>query len=299
MKYRNTLLVRRASPYELLSSSQGIPIWPVSEPLDLERLEKIVSVFGSRIDLYDGKFTSYTPDTSEVVTALGQEVFPQARLYAHLTQRQLRVVKNVDKLDPSKLETAVVVSLAYRVTSRFLDKLYADCGDLATGLIFAETPNQLRDQVLVRAAAASLSGSLITRRIDLHAFSAVGKMADKDRIVLGNLSSTDDIEASLQCNSGVLSILSHSDGMDAYLGQNRILCAVMGGSFDGNSERSNRCQQSSYCHRLKKSLEEVSADPQLVKSDLISARIFLWMVCWGLLPYKGWLNPSSGRTPTV
>src|SRR5262249_46838683 len=148
-------------------------------------------------------------------------------LYAHLTRRRYCAVKDRDALRVlSRL--AVVVTTPSHLVSDLLEQLYArNSRTAAPGIICAADPEGLRKQVLTRAASALLCGPASFPWIDFHPLVALNSMIFDDREIYGGKATERDVLAALGKGAGVLTVVTHSDGIDAMILPTLSLCPLV------------------------------------------------------------------------
>jgi hypothetical protein len=260
----------------------------------MQALESVVSVFGALPRPVRGSPGQAEPDSEEVVAALGKDADDAARLYAHLTRRHFYPASDLSQLKQAD-PLAVLVTTPPWLCGDLLTTLYdeLDPGSWAPGIICAE-PQTLRLQVLARSAAACLSGPLETRRIDIFPAFEVGRFSLIDREVFGGLADAADTREALERGAGIVSVQTHSDGLDACLGPNLTVCPMNWMPLNAGRSRSSRCVETGYCHRHESSLPDVLRSGWLMSPDDIKSRILIWDVCWGIMPANGLVDPAWG-----
>ena len=93
----------------------------------------------------------------------------------------------------------------------------------------------------------------------------------------------------------VLILRTHSDGVDAFLGDRLTLCALMGNSTDPvEDDRRPLCQTIERCFRHQIPLQEAFESARLLDPDRIAARVLVAATCWTCLAHDGVLDPNLG-----
>ena len=282
------------SDQEVLVSSDGEPVWPVRTADELTALTELAQVFGAGLREVQAT-PGFTITGSELVIALGECNVGAARLYAHLTKRRLRVVTDLFELGHGEVPS-IVVSAPERLTSEMLDRLYGHENEAsAPGLVLATTPESLRRQVLLRAAAIVFRGVVNTTRRDIIPLAdSIDELDVLDLKILGGGAAPSALRSAMQDNAGVLSITTVSDGIDASLGRDRVLCAMDRPGPSAREDLSPRCRVTGMCHRLGVPVKEALDSSALLSPDTVRARILIWNACWGLRPPEHVLDQAWG-----
>jgi len=289
----NVLLVsEQPTEDDFLLAANGEPVWPVRSQADYEMLQGVAGVCGAKLERVRGHIERATGGAEEVL-AFEEELFPLAELYAHLTGRSVRLSKSSDTLRED-LPPSVVVTEPGRLTSEFLDSLYS-CRDLpAPGIICASNAAALRQQVLARSAAGALCGPTHTHRVDLYPLISMSESGVADWKILGKEASIIAIREALGLGAGVLTILTHSDGVDVYLSSNLHLCAMLRPLPNAVPNLGPTCQATGICHRQSKPLVEALQSEGVISTDAICTKVMVLNTCSGLLPPDGVVDPLWG-----
>jgi len=147
--------------------------------------------------------------------------------------------------------------------------------------------------VLVRSAAANLQGPVTIPRIDLLPPIPVDHLLLTDRIVLGRNASAQEIRDALGSGSGILHILTHSDGIDAFLGP-LTLCPIDQPPENADGASSPLCQLTGICHRHDVPVQQAQQLDILVPPEAIAARVLVCQTCWGVLSQNPIINHAWG-----
>ena len=125
-----------------LVDDQQLPVWPVTTHDELIELRHLCKTLSSRVKYVTWRVGRTQPGKEEVV-GLGADVAEAARLYAHLTQRRVRLASNLKGLDAGVLPSVVVTSPSW-LCNDLMEKLYCAGGVSAPGIICASVPKLLR-----------------------------------------------------------------------------------------------------------------------------------------------------------
>jgi hypothetical protein len=103
-------------------------------------------------------------------------------------------------------------------------------------------------------------------------------------VLVGGDASIAAWRAALSIGASILAVMTHSDGIDAFLGKELTLCSMSTVHLDANKDLAPRCWITGYCHRRETSVAEALSSTAIISPDEISARILAWDVCFGILP---------------
>lgn len=255
-------------------------MWPARSHADRRAIERVARVF----DL-DARAVRALPGRTdagdELVLGVGPATRAAARLYAHLTHRRCRVVDDVRALAHASADDppSVVVALEDDLDARMLETVH-DAPAVA-GVVAAPDPSALTAAALAKAAAARGPGGADVSHVALFPLFTSGA-ADEARPWRRVSSLTGpDVDAGTS-GLGVVAAATHSDGVDAHLGD-ATLCGVAAGGAPG-AARAPTCIVAGRCHRLDAPLDRALSSPSLVSPATLSARVLLWMTCLGVVP---------------
>lgn len=297
------LPVGSANRGDHLIGRDGGPVWPIASAEDEAALALLAGLFGARLhrtEVVRGK----SRQGQDVVVSLGADASRPGALYAHLTQRTHRHVRSINDAQDIDHLSVVVTTVDHLTPDLFL-RLY-DIGNNNTvpGIVAADSAPDLRRQVLIRSAASVLSGLPALRRTDILPVSREEHEAKSDQLLLLDDASPAEIVEAIGNGSGVLRIVTHSDGVDAMLSSRLTLCPMDRLPSRGK-DAPPYCYTTGICHRHEMPLSEVLASQLLLSPDLLRAQIFVWDVCWGVIPKGRAIDPVWGvgqrmlNSPTI
>jgi hypothetical protein len=287
------LPVGHANGTDCLVARDGRPVWPISSAEDEAALASLARLFGASLRWTEA-IEGVSPQGQDTVASLGDEASCAATLYAHLTQRRCRritSIKHVQDID----QLSIIVTTIDRLTPDLFVRLYDDVPNAVTvpGIVAAESTGALRRQVLIRSAASVLSGLPALRLTDILPICREQHEAKKDHLVLLDDASPAAIIEAMGNGSGVLRIVTHSDGVDAMLNPRLTLCP-MDRSPSRSEDAPPYCAATGICHRHDMPVSEALASQLVVSPDALRAQIFLWDVCWGVMPKGRTVDPVWG-----
>jgi hypothetical protein len=271
--------------------ADGQPVWPVRNGQERLALEHMVTSLGGRVE-FTNSASKQTLTGPELVVGLGSGAFEDARLYAHLTGRQCLCVETRDELG-SLQNPSVVVTTVEHVNEQLFDLLY-DRGsmDVAPGVIFSFDDSGLRCQVLARAATLRCAPrELEWRRIDLYPLLEFGYTASSDFTALGAKATREDFREAMSAGAGVLTLSTHSDGIDAQLLPNLVLCPMDRVPDTWDRQIGPSCLLTGVCHRRDRPVSQALEEGSLLSPADVVADVFVHCVCWGLYPAPGVQSP--------
>jgi hypothetical protein len=292
-RFNTVLLVSGCREADCLMAADGSPVWPLCSSDDISAVQQLATVFGARVQWVGASAGTARPLSAEDVLALGPDACSAARLYAHLTRRRHRVAENLDALVRTECPSVVVTTPEY-LTPELLDWLYNQPGRTAPGIICADRGAPLLRQVLVRSAAAALCGPLTVTCTEIFPTMPALGFRDAGTEVLGSETSALERRQALSRGAGVLTISTHSDGIDAFMGTDLTICArnrVMEGI---GLSAAPRCRLTDFCHRHETSVAHAIQTAALFPVDQIAARVFVWDVCFGVMPAGSVVDPRWG-----
>lgn len=292
----STSLPIAESTRDVLVDRSGAPVWPIRDGGDLEALSRIAAVFAaSCLPTSAAPARAEARSSAETVVALGEEAAPLGRLYAHLTRRRYRLERQAQRV--VRHRPAVVVTLLDHLSAELLHSLYEPIGALP-GIICSATLPMLRRQVLVRSAAAGLGGPVQRPRIDVlpHADAPWYRAGGWE--VLGNAAAPESIFDALRAGAGILTVQTHSDGMDAYLGSHLVVCPMDRVPLHPDA-RTPLCHATGCCHRRNQPVQTVVRSKTFVSPESFAARILVFDVCYGILPAGGVVASEWGIGPRL
>ncbi|WP_437854467.1 hypothetical protein [Sorangium sp. So ce363] len=275
------LPVAQAGDDPLLSDERGAPVWPYAGPDERALLAQVATLFGREI--VDVQPASRGPrDGGERLVAGYDEGAERAgRLYAHLTGRRYvhvgspREATAMDAVD-------VVVCVAPSAPHDLLDEITRARRNARLGILWAADAGSLSRQARIRAAAARLDPAPLDRATVLSPMTGHIEPVRVGAVELrGALKTPGDLETGPHA---VMALTTHSDGIDALLGERATLCALV--DLDPSSVPggpSPKCVITGQCHRQKMRVAEALASGRLVPARALSSRVLMWNSCFGIM----------------
>jgi hypothetical protein len=270
----------------LHAARAGVPVWPLAGEDDRRALEVLCGVLGARLQVVPGGAGSPAPAPpgAEEVAALGGPL-PEAALYASLTGRRVRAVRDAAELADGP-RPAVVVAPREAVGAELFDALYEGAGDgPASGIVCAPRA-ELRRQVLLRAAAAVLPARPAVRRLDYNALHPLGGNGG-DGVHFGAHTPPAALRAVAGAGAGVLTVFTHSDGVDAYLGPGMVACRQAAPPAGVPAARAPSCAALGHCLRLGRPIAHALAEGAILGPEGFRCGVLVWGTCFG------WIEPSD------
>jgi hypothetical protein len=287
-----TLPVAVGPPDRLLVDGGGKPVWPVTAA-EAAQLHATGAAFGFAPREVDASEVDDEPAGAGMVIGLGADSAPLARLYAHLTHRSWAPLERLDEL-PSPDGFDVLVTSQRCLTSPLLDALYSPELERAPGLVHAVGHQALRLQVLARSAAAAIGGDPACHRIDVFPFADIDREQLGASTALGAATSRADLVAAFGEGHTVLTVCSHSDGIDADLGPHLVMCPMDTTWQQWTGGNPPTCQVTDQCYRLGRPIADVAGSGLLLHPREIAARAFIFNACVGVMPTDSTCDPDFG-----
>jgi hypothetical protein len=262
----------------------GVPVWPVRNDADLTSLRAIVSVLGGQVCLVDDAESVAAPGPG-VVAGLGRLAAKDACLYAHLTGRTPVPVDTVAQL-ANLPELSVVVTTYEYIDEGLMDALYEPGHRAeAPGIVFSYPGEDLRRQVLARAATKYLSPLVAQlQRVDVYPDLPFGAAFSRQFSILGGGATASQLRTAFGLGAGVLTLSTHSDGIDAKLRPDLVLCPMDATPTLFDAQTAPACLLTSTCHRMNAPIDAARESGRFLTPSDIRARVFVHSVCWGLFP---------------
>lgn len=293
-----TILWAMADGNELLATAGGTPVLPVRAAGELPLLRAAAKLFGgSLVEAKEFSAVDHVeraPSGAGLVFAADQSVASEARLYAHLTGRGVATSTELGLESPE-----VAVCLGEHL-SDLLFRYWDPPVQGIVGIIAAQTRHALRLQVLLKSVAANLSTSVSPGRPARVLAPVFEPAADAE----SRAEYVRTVKEILNAGLSVLTISTHSDGIDSMLGMGMTLCGLS--AMDAGPGPLPRCVATGHCHRSGLSLDDPELARRVVHPNHIAARVLFedacssvplanspvnaqWSLLWGLLE-----NPAIG-----
>ena len=235
------------------------------------------------------------PGQHGVVVGLGSAAAAAARLYATLTDRPYRHATDVGALARVRARIEVLVTTYPHLTYPLLEQLFGEPhpAGLAPGLLVASSAAALRSRARQRAAGLTSGSASNGGIVEVRAVEQVGRVQFPDRVLYGARTPGPTLRRALAAGADLLAITSYSDGLDASLGD-LVLCALAGDARRPPVAPTPLCLRAATCYRLDLPIDQALGSGRLVDPDEVSARVLLFLGCWGLLASGGLTDPRWG-----
>jgi hypothetical protein len=277
---------------DLIVDEHENPIWPIRTTTEYEAIQRFSCAFGVPLEETKGRAWSQFGG-QEWVLGIGDHVTLFTKIYAHLTQRRFASFSGMKRGDTPF--PSVVICRPADLTQQLVEYLYSsELESEAPGIIFAESDHDLRLQVLVRAAS-SLSRQIMEESIvDFYPNAPISLQKAAGRTIVGGSTARNLLREVLGNGAQVLSVIAHSDGIDADFGQ-LVLCSLKNSfkTLDTTElKQSPACLASAICHRLNLRLDDAIGSSDLLSADGIVAHLLILRICHGLFLFPSLVNPS-------
>jgi hypothetical protein len=287
------LPVAQAKDSRFMTDERGAPVWPYANSSEKQLLIDIARLFGRQT--VEVTPISVTPrDTgTRLVAGYGNDVEMIGRLYAHLTQRRYLHV-GAPAAAVSDDSTDVVLCIDRAAPHELLDEIARKGKNACLGIIWTTDADSLLRQALIRAAASVLDPAPSARSLVLSPTAGVTEGARIGALELrGELLDPDELGS-----SAVLMVTTHSDGIDAMLGQRLTLCSLV--DLDLNSVDATprpKCIITGECHRQAMPIAAALASDRLVSARRLAGRVLIWNTCFGIMGRYSTVTEAWGLLP--
>ncbi len=270
------------SAYDTLLDGSGQPVWPLPDEVARRAVEDYVQVVSCELSDVQARVARAAPRRSDVVVAIGNEVEEAAELYGHLTLRRTVVAGNLRQIFEHGVP-AVIVTNPDALGPRLMQALYEHRSyRIAPGLVCAENTSDLMVQVLVRTAAAHLAGAS-RGFVEVYPWSDIDTVVKGRICLVGGRAETALTLERITSGCEALTILTHSDGVDALIGPDLLCCSMHRPAPHTDMARAPYCYVTNHCNRRNTSVEEALASGYIIPPERLAARLFLWASCFGVL----------------
>lgn len=291
---RKFLPIKFTEDDDLFYTSSGAPVWPVRNTKESQALEQVANVFASNLRTVRARKGALPNPGREIVIAIGKELSSYARLYAHLTRRKWSSVTDGEELVRRGYQPHVVITRTAGLNASVLENLTAPGRKTAPGIICGDSANELHMQVLIRSAAAHLCGPLEVPRVDFFPLRDERTITARDCILIGSHTPPDVVRRTLAGEAGVLTIHTHSDGIDAYFGTDLVMCAVEHNLTRSVEALAPPCLHTGVCYRRKTPIDEAKKKANFFSPSEFAARVLILDTCHGFRLPGGVVDPRWG-----
>lgn len=222
-----------------------------------------------------------------------------AAFFGHLTSRKVDLCSRIE--DTSCQDFDIIVLDWSDVSILLLDNLYRSASpskEKAPGLLICDEPEQFGGYLKRVAISRCGSRSGVSYRNDVFPALQAGVHSFVDGMLCGREAPADVRKDALTSGADVLSVLTHSDGIDADLGPSLVLCQGKKLLSDRKRGSTPFCVASGGCARVGidhgelvdgnissesfLKLPEALQSQQILPVEELQARVLIWLSCWGL-----------------
>jgi hypothetical protein len=284
----------------IVFSSSGIPAWPVYTKKDLLTFQQVCKFYGAEWLLENNPVATgiHSNSSEEYVVAIGEKYKKDALLYAHLTSRKVVVLADTGELIRSYQPAfTVVIANHTDLDPHLLERLYTSDQVTAPGLILDYNDGHFFRQLLFKSLLYRIT---LTERdpdtvVDFLPTSAVKFFTHEKFIMAGSDMDTASTKHLLKMKKSLLNIVTHSDGIDAYLGK-LTLCPLKE-IRDQQQSSPPLCISTGICHRTQQPMQHPAQKGFLISPLKIRTKILLWLTCRGIRLRPSSINPAWGILP--
>jgi hypothetical protein len=269
-------VVRDGGSNRFFIDEMGLPIWPVSTQPEMDLLALTAGRVGSALRLLrsDDAYPRVAHGHG-VTVSFEPNIWSEGRLYAHLTKREFRGLRDAQRLSEIE-DLEIVVCSSEAITSELLHRIYDPVRSVSPGLIYGTTPDELRAQVLRASALAQLKTRAEGTYVQICPDLGTGSAAERSWVT-----------NAVALDASVLAVLTHSDALDAPLsaghGRGNLLICPIRNPLPVAPHRTPECRHSGWCYRVRMSVEDAFARGELIEPREFRARVLVWSTCFGLI----------------
>ncbi|KZR75466.1 hypothetical protein [Prochlorococcus marinus] len=280
----------------LVTKGPKMPVWQVRNEIELKALRAITNEFNGSMHKVDA--SQVEPATwrfrKGLVLGIGIKNFNEAIIYSHLTNRNVCLIKDIPQDYKGRRPEVIVTTIEY-IDSILLEFAAINQEKAIIGLVASEKKEDLYLRVLVSSAAAKLCGPVNDNNliIDIRPLEKKGIIKKKNKIIAGSLVINAELRSIINKGAPIVTLLSHSDGIDAFMG-NAILCTQKDVYNHKSNENIPLCLEKGYCHRIGANIEEALLDEQLIDTSILRGRVLVLGICSGLLLPGSLADPRFG-----
>lgn len=286
--------------HPVVYDSLGVPAWPVYTKRDLITFQKVCDFYGAEWVL-ENNYTvtgTYKNSSDEYVVAIGETYRNEASLYAHLTSRHALVLADTNELLRTYQPAYTIILANHKdLTPSLLDQLYTTNQVTAPGLLLDYSDGNLFRQILFKSLLYRITASVTSDAtvVDFLPTSQAKFFMHENFIMAGNDLDANSTRQILKMKKALLNVITHSDGIDAYLGK-LTLCPLK----EIKKQRQVSpplCISSGICHRTHQYITHPSQKKSLISPARIKTNILLWLTCRGIRLLPSSINPAWGILP--
>lgn len=213
------------------------------------------------------------------VFGVGRSSWEAAEYYALETDGRLSLVERALALTDID-ETSLIIT-DYAQLADVLDRTGPNSASI--GVITGSNQQELMRRARFLVARHGLLRTHISR-IDILPEVPVGRLVLNARVIVGAHATEEELNTCLGADTDILTILSHSDGIDVDLGRS-VLCSVKGRTLS-RSVQPPTCLMRSYCHRVFQPVNAALSSGRLIETSRLRARVVILMTCFATPMFK-------------
>lgn len=304
----NILPVCTGCDWDTVVDNCGSQIWPLSTQDEYDSLLKYASIFGVSLKKITKKHIRkkhieksehsdyYLNKSSSNYVIANKEFETIAKLYAHLTNSKYLLTDNTSDL--YQFTGAAV----WIVARNFLDKLDSELliklqgKESIPGLLVVNDNTSIRKQLLLSSAALHLNTLDPKSKNNIISFDGQSdhNLSDYKNIQYFNrLSSSNLVKNAFLNGSNCITIKSHSDGIDSFLGEDLTICPLTDEllKLGKTNKKSIYCIETGKCYRHMLPTEDAIKSNLTLSCNKIRTKILILTICHGILGKKGLYDP--------
>lgn len=271
--------------------NDGSPVWPITSA-DLPYLTQLASLFNVELAFIERNHCTTVVPCEKTRTSVGcfnKKLLPLANLYADLTQRGCLLLADIDDLHSTPF--SVVILDVDEVTFEIVEAICSSESRSSIGIIIGNGFDEIRRQVLLRSATTRLRVCAKPKRVEIVPTVPIALLTTDSRTLIGSAATPEEVRDAWTNGSDVLHLMTRSDGIDAFLMRDLLLCPMTPTLIEKRTSASPRCALTGFCHMENAPFHSVESSGRLIHPRAARALALVYNVCWGILPAGTWVDP--------
>lgn len=263
----------------------GDPVWPAVNPQIRHFYFEHARRFGVRLKAEERVLKNFDlmNNRSGYVLCVSSECEGLARVYAHLTNRHLRIASTFQFSEYSNEE--VVVGLLKHITDELLNQMYSSSVASHPGIITGCNLSELEAQVLKQSFLSHLYSDTTPSVLHFTPFSPSDEIEEQTFKMIGSDTTAVRLREAIAKCDGIFSLHSHSDGLDGYLLKDLTLCPLQDKNLSEETLLPD-CVKRDRCNLYLDAKPTPSGDSRFMSVSEIQASVMLHAVCFGLVVHE-------------
>ena len=218
------------------------------------------------------------PSASRAVAFVGAGERAAERFASH-TGRRVQPLDDWNEL-AVRGDVDVIVIATADLSAALLEQVYGPARESAIGII-GDVAHALdaRVDALLAVAPATAHGAIVEHYPGL----AMGRPTHEGVTVLDRTAAASTVRDHLTQPNDLVAMLSHADGIDAFLAPGLTMCSMTGADRERGPERQPCCVETGHCFRHGQPVAEVVQGGLTIHPWSLRSRIVVWGTCFGIM----------------